>query len=69
MVDDFVQQFLVSQELSTHDLDLSSVEFVHSQLDSMWMRDYGPLLVFLAEVVVRRLQVYNGRTRTESGLP
>jgi hypothetical protein len=27
------------------------------------------LLVFLAEVVVRRLQVYTGRTRTESGLP
>jgi hypothetical protein len=27
------------------------------------------LLLFLTEVVVRRLQVYNGRTRTESGLP
>ncbi|WP_248896529.1 VWA domain-containing protein [Haloplanus halobius] len=27
------------------------------------------LLLFLTEVVVRRLQVYQGRTRTESGLP
>jgi hypothetical protein len=27
------------------------------------------LLLYLAEVLVRRLQVYNGRTRSESGLP
>lgn len=36
-----------------------------------WDRAFltAALLVFLAEVVVRRLQVYRGRTQTESGLP
>jgi hypothetical protein len=34
-----------------------------------WALLSGALLIFLLEVIVRRLQVYNGRTRTESGLP
>ncbi|AZH26139.1 VWA domain-containing protein [Haloplanus aerogenes] len=34
-----------------------------------WAFLVAGLLLFLAEVVVRRLQVYNGRTQTESGLP
>ncbi|WP_251343137.1 VWA domain-containing protein [Haloplanus halophilus] len=34
-----------------------------------WALLTAALLLFLTEVVVRRLQVYNGRTRSESGLP
>jgi hypothetical protein len=34
-----------------------------------WALLTAALLLFLTEVVVRRLQVYNGRTRKESGLP
>jgi len=34
-----------------------------------WAFLLAGLLLFLTEVVVRRLQVYNGRTRSESGLP
>jgi hypothetical protein len=34
-----------------------------------WALLTAALLLYLTEVVVRRLQVYNGRTRTESGLP
>ncbi|MFA9518062.1 VWA domain-containing protein [Halopenitus sp. H-Gu1] len=34
-----------------------------------WALLTAALLVFLAEVIVRRLQVYKGRTQTESGLP
>ena len=34
-----------------------------------WALLTAALLLFLTEVIVRRLQVYNGRTRTESGLP
>lgn len=34
-----------------------------------WASLAAALLLFLTEVVVRRLQVYNGRTRSESGLP
>jgi len=34
-----------------------------------WALLTAGLLLFLTEVVVRRLQVYNGRTRSESGLP
>jgi len=34
-----------------------------------WLFVLVALLAFLGEVVVRRLQVYNGRTRHESGLP
>ncbi|WP_435066562.1 VWA domain-containing protein [Haloplanus sp. C73] len=34
-----------------------------------WAFLVAALLLFVAEVVVRRLQVYNGRTRRESGLP
>lgn len=34
-----------------------------------WALLIAALLLFLTEVVVRRLQVYNGRTRSESGLP
>jgi hypothetical protein len=34
-----------------------------------WAFLTAALLLFLVEVVLRRLQVYNGRTRTESGLP
>ncbi|WP_423751413.1 VWA domain-containing protein [Salinirarus marinus] len=34
-----------------------------------WLFYLAALLAFLAEVVVRRLQVYQGRTRHESGLP
>ncbi|MFD1633811.1 VWA domain-containing protein [Haloplanus ruber] len=34
-----------------------------------WALLIAALLLFVTEVVVRRLQVYNGRTRTESGLP
>jgi hypothetical protein len=34
-----------------------------------WALLVAALLLYLTEVVVRRLQVYNGRTRTESGLP
>ncbi|WP_338737991.1 VWA domain-containing protein [Haloplanus salilacus] len=34
-----------------------------------WALLTAALLLFLTEVIVRRLQVYNGRTRSESGLP
>jgi hypothetical protein len=34
-----------------------------------WAFLTAALLLFLTEVVLRRLQVYNGRTRSESGLP
>ena len=34
-----------------------------------WALLIAALLLFVTEVVVRRLQVYNGRTRSESGLP
>ncbi|MFB6255178.1 MAG: magnesium chelatase, partial [Haloplanus sp.] len=34
-----------------------------------WAFLLAALLLFVTEVVVRRLQVYNGRTRSESGLP
>jgi hypothetical protein len=34
-----------------------------------WAFLTAALLLFVTEVVVRRLQVYNGRTRSESGLP
>jgi hypothetical protein len=34
-----------------------------------WVFLLAGLLLFVTEVVVRRLQVYNGRTRSESGLP
>jgi hypothetical protein len=34
-----------------------------------WAFLLAGLLLFVTEVVVRRLQVYNGRTRNESGLP
>jgi hypothetical protein len=34
-----------------------------------WALLTAALLLFLTEVIVRRLQVYKGRTRTESGLP
>jgi hypothetical protein len=34
-----------------------------------WAFVLAGLLLFLTEVVVRRLQVYNGHTRSESGLP
>jgi hypothetical protein len=34
-----------------------------------WAFLVAGLLLFVTEVVVRRLQVYNGRTRSESGLP
>ncbi|AXG10945.1 VWA domain-containing protein [Haloplanus rubicundus] len=34
-----------------------------------WAFLLAGLLLFVTEVVVRRLQVYNGRTRSESGLP
>ena len=34
-----------------------------------WAFLLAGLLLFLTEVIVRRLQVYNGRTRSESGLP
>ena len=33
-----------------------------------WLALLGALLLFLAEVIVRRVQVYRGRTRRESGL-
>jgi hypothetical protein len=34
-----------------------------------WAFLTAALLLFLTEVVVRRVQVYKGRTRSESGLP
>jgi hypothetical protein len=34
-----------------------------------WLLLAAALLAFVGEVVLRRLQVYNGRTRSESGLP
>lgn len=45
VVDGFDQQFTVSHELGRAGVDLASIEFVHGELDSMWMRDYGPLIV------------------------
>ena len=34
-----------------------------------WLFLLAALVLFVGEVAVRRLQVYNGRTRSESGLP
>jgi agmatine deiminase len=47
VVDGFEQQFFVAHELASYGVQLGSVEFVHAPLDSMWMRDYGPLVVHL----------------------
>lgn len=36
---------LLSETLATHGVDLTRVDFVIHELDSMWIRDYGPMVV------------------------
>lgn len=44
-VEDDREQALLAAALSQHGIDLERVEFVVHELDSMWIRDYGPMLV------------------------
>jgi agmatine deiminase len=44
-VEDEADQILLMDTLAAEGVDLSRVDFVLHELDSMWMRDYGPLLV------------------------
>ncbi len=54
-----IAEFAREQSVRTRDV----------RTDWAWVLVLLALLLFLTEVVVRRLQVYNGRTRHESGLP
>jgi agmatine deiminase len=61
VVDGFEQQFLISHELSRSGVQVSAVEFLHAPLDSMWMRDYGPLVVHLRDGGRRMVDARYGR--------
>lgn len=44
-VEDSREQVVLAESLAAEGVDLSRVDFVIHELDSMWIRDYGPLLV------------------------
>ncbi len=44
-VEDETERVMLSESLAAQRVDLSRIDFVIHELDSMWIRDYGPLLV------------------------
>jgi agmatine deiminase len=66
VVDGFEQQFMVAHELARHGVQLGAVEFAHAPLDSMWMRDYGPLVVRLRDGTRRIVDAPYGRVHDDA---